>query len=110
MPRRLCNVTLLAAAGRAGTKKIRSKTRSRVLDPGERLNHVTWMAEFLGLVLDLHLSNYIFVGSMVVSDDYLHGVDADGTELVLSSIAVVGDLSILPCCKSPLHASLKLSL
>lgn len=68
MPRRLCNVTLLAVAGRAGTKKIRSKTRSRVLDPGERLDHVTWMAEFLGLMLDLHLFNYVFVGNVNVSE------------------------------------------
>lgn len=66
MPRRLCNVTLLAAAGRAGTKKIRSKTPSRVLGLGERLNHVTWMPEFLGLAFDLHLFNYLLVKNMVV--------------------------------------------
>lgn len=59
MPRRLCNVTLLAAAGRAGTKKITvSFPLVRVLG-----HHVTRTAEFLGLVLDLRLFN---VGLLVI--------------------------------------------
>ena len=50
MPRRLCNVTLLAAAGRADAKKIRSLSLVLILN-----DHVTWTAEFLGLAFDLHL-------------------------------------------------------
>lgn len=63
MPRRLCNVTLLAAAGRAGTKKI-SFPLVRVLG-----RHVTQMAEFLGLVLDLQLFNIGLLGNVVMRDD-----------------------------------------